>query len=264
MQFIAITDKKMIENVITNYDLINRLYNDYIYFLLITREAYESNYKELSKREKFNIKIIDDFVDINEYNATLFDHVKRLSLLRLGIFWFFNGLIENNQPLVYIDADVLTGNIIPNKYLRENNYAFLDSKSEHEIIDLKNWISKFIDSDSILQKNLKLVDENSYFNAGILIMNDHYKMKKLFREARTLLEVYPNFDDQNILNYVNSGELQVVDDFAMNYKVDNKSIHYISRKIIFYHFYRSSMPWNNSGKYPDIEIIYKRIINDGK
>ncbi len=148
--------------------------------------------------------------------------------------------------LVYLDCDVLCLNN-PEQIL------------EQEIIKLKNSSVTISASTEYLKTketeevfNRLMLKSNSYFNAGVMIINYDLWVKNNCKDsllnATELLYEKVNFWDQDILNFVFDEKYNVMSN-NLNFpaEINNKEFNRDLRSVIFLHYSGSNKPWTVLG-----------------
>lgn len=142
------------------------------------------------------------FLDVSDYiNDNLMKdrgYVKRNTYFRI----IAPKLIKNAEKVLYIDCDVIV-----NYNLRN---LFDIDMGDNVFGAVKNWSTK---SESNYIRNELHISENSYFNAGILLINiEKFNEYKLEEKALALMNKKEyKFFDQDILNIIAYGNVKIID-----------------------------------------------------
>lgn len=217
--FTLFSDYNMYENtLITLNSLIYSYKNENIdiylgidYKFLITDKL---NYDFLQENMIF-LKLIDNKELSNFDNHLTLDNITKFSYLRLNMFNLFPQLLSYEKT-IYSDSDVIYTNKIDSNYFfsDKDNYAFSEvnnkSVNAYEKKSFK-WVSKYwqnkLSNDLLLTNITDKIKKNTYFNSGLLIINNKSSIIDLFELA---MNSKYKFDDQTILNYYNEGHICVL------------------------------------------------------
>lgn len=241
IKFVSFFDKKLIRAFLIHYISLLKHYNsqEFEYYIGIDKETY-IKYKNFFIKNGIHIKIIDNQLKKEFYNhKSIREDISYFTHARNVLFHIFPEL-EEMKGIVYLDPDTIINNKINKNYLFDNNnYAFVDEISNFP--DLLNKVSEqfkeyFKSNQEIGDIFLKLLNEGKAFNAGVLIINNTEKMKRLLSR---ILKKKVFIDDQTLLNVFNSDEINVVDDNTQNNLI---KLNYNPNASIF-HFAGPKKPW---------------------
>lgn len=221
------TDKKSIEKYSTIFKNSNILYKD-----TINLNKYFKNVRTISPR------------------------ITTAAWYRLKIFDFFNNL-EEYRSVIYLDIDTLISKKIPDKYFNSAlNYAFLECPNEfssQKEYFINYWSKKLKDFEKEKQDILSKIENDKYFNSGVLILNNIEKAKILFNRAINSKIMH---DDQTLLNLYNKDHILVIDDHKMNNQVSR----FFTSSAVIYHFNAKNKPWNYNYKDDKLGKDYLKMV----
>lgn len=155
-------------------------------------------------------------------NKMLGSSISSMTMARLLIPKFVDDSFINSS-IIYLDVDTIIRKRIPTEVLNSNlNYAIIDYNLSNysrkkDIINFwiynfnKNHFSNDLKSDIIP----KLYND-SYFNAGVLIINNLGLAKELFNKC---INSPIKMDDQTLLNYYNDKNFKVINDTNLNFQL---------------------------------------------
>lgn len=164
-----------------------------------------------------NTKILKRYASNQTMNS---NKNSRFQFLRIEMFNIVKELFEY-EKIIYSDVDIYFHKKISPKYLRDDkNYVFRDFYTKKGKVKAYNfWKDKLVDEGQFRETILKLVNENKYFNSGLIIINN----KNLYKEiASKILNSSFNIDDQTIMNYYNDNNFTIINDIRNNYVVKER------------------------------------------
>lgn len=242
-------------------------------------EPFEKLYKSITKKyfgESYSINVGTDeqgvkylknkYPDIIVKNSTkiIQKHFKnhempskRITNFTLGKLLIFN-IFKDLDDCVYLDVDTFINKKIPDwLFILKNNFAISNQSSNREIKDrVKSYWSTVINDESILSGIIKKIDEDKYFNAGVLFINNKFDYVKLCEKIKNNL--FYKGDDQNLLNYFNNDEILVLRDENYNFQVKNYDLSKFDYNNVFiFHFSGRMKPWNKSG-----ELTFSKLLRE--
>lgn len=273
--FVAAVDQNMEKYSIPLIRSIKESYSDDefdIYFFIDNPE------QELTfvKYNNVYLKVIKDEFNKNSYLKKTF--AKNPFMIKKGMTLMtfsrlFISIIEGineYESVIYLDVDGLILNKLPNIYTSRSsnlNYSFYPNNKE-EFSDLpkqmfKEALENIGDDVGLSNRIKKIYDTKSYFQAGLIIINNLESYDKLCKRALSKIEMGLLLDDQTILNYLNDGEILVGINDIMNWRPDlSKQVDIDD--ICFLHFAGLNKPLDlkyNPDEYPDIRHILKKYYN---
>ena len=252
-------------------------------------QAFASIYSLLNKiDEKINIHIIHkseettSFIpevilghsNLNEIKVYLFNirevkfnnlnnaHVSEATFYRL---YLLNYLPDKLNFVIYLDADVYC---ISNPIEKLNHEIYRLEKSEYEV----GFSSESKRSTKNLENFLRLnLEGNSYFNAGVMILNLKKAKSNKFTQniSKLLLDVGKDaiYWDQDILNkYYDNNFLEITD--SLNYKINyfkkdySKILANNKKEICLVHYSGKFKPWNIRGVSHSSSFIFQDIYKE--
>lgn len=198
-----------------------------------------------------NIKVIE-IDDLKLHNGKLIDrHITQFTFARLQIFSLIKNIPDENT-VIYLDADTMVKKKINNKYLESDNIVFNEYFNFKKIQGTLNyWENRISNYSTFKTIKIKILNKE-YFNAGVIIINNRDKYKKL---CNRILNSKLIFDDQTLLNLFNYGELNIVENYKMNNRVE---INYISSSAVF-HFSGMKKPWSLDTKNLNDDTFFKKV-----
>lgn len=252
--FVLFFDSNISENFWTLYSsIIDKYEKSEIDFYLGVDDETCCKYSTIFNN--LNINYINCESYINEFSdhKSIKHSITTFTYLRLKLFDFFNLNTENNT-IIYLDVDILLSKKIPLKYIDSNdNFVFtetgkIDKYNKDRIKDY--WVD-LLEIDEVYNKIESLIDDNKYFNAGVIVINDIDKYKNICLKS---MNSNYKYDDQTLLNYYNVDELKVVIDKSMNNQVNSN----FSKKSVIHHFNDDKKPWNLEALFSDNSELYKK------
>lgn len=183
-----------------NYDVI-------FLYSFISEKNKEIFRKVINETENFSIRFFCVTPILKEYKFIANNHVSVETFYRL----FVQKIFFNYQKIIYIDSDIIAKADIAELYHTNIGNNLLGATIDPD------WISQYNGAipavKSFCQKQLKLKDPYSYFQAGILVFNIE-EMRKTFLETE-LAEFGSSkefmYVDQDVLNLCCQGRVYFFD-----------------------------------------------------
>lgn len=254
INFVSMFDDAFIDKYKVQIASIRDHYENAVFWCGTTKNNYLNN-KFFFEENKINVQFVDEFFLRKKFksNKMLHERISIFTMARLMLFEIFPDLY-NMKNIIYLDADVVMNNHIENKLLQNGeNFAVIDV---HETLPKKffdrvvNAHDELTSSNTDINKTIISKHLNrTYFNAGIIFINDTKKFKKIIE--RVTSDSGKNvFDDQTLLNYYNTfDEISIINDTRYN----STSSMPFGNDVVFFHFVGSMKPykkytlWDNEG-----------------
>lgn len=237
--FISFFDKNMISNFLFNSFLIRKFYGADVDIVAGSFYSPSSEEKKIINNLKIDYKVISDFdIKLLEKYKMINNSINATTILRLYMYDLFPELSKWKNA-VYLDADLIINKKLDEQYFKLKNFVFRDcpknniALKERIIIFWRDTLKSDIEN---TEKIIEKINQDNYFNAGVIIINNHQQMKKLLTRA---INSKIKFDDQTILNLINSDELVIMDDLKMN----NQIKHGFINDSFISHFSGDWKPW---------------------
>jgi lipopolysaccharide biosynthesis glycosyltransferase len=206
-----------------------------------------SKIKKLLPRNKFEvIEIHDEWIDNlkEELESTISKHASIANYYRLFISQY---LPEDIRKAIYLDCDtIVLGEIYSFYELNIENYLFgavQDSVPENRFY-----------------KNQFQLNDDLYFNSGVLLMNIEL-IRKLNFVNSCITFIKNSFSkitywDQDVINIVASGKIMEIG-YQYNYQSDLFSLKTLHKPVIIHYTGEGiSKPWNNKYNALKIDIFH--------
>lgn len=241
--FLYCFDKNYINQAQTSINsLLNNVSSKINLFIICDSTTTEKHIKSAFLNHKFLEKMKTYIFDSSKYKFPKLDgaHVTEATYYRIFIDEI---LTKNTKTITYLDADV----ICLNDPLNELNQI------SEEIVKKEVGLAAFTEgtraNSPILFNKLKLKN-NTYFNAGVLVINYDYWIKKSLQNE--LLKIMENrnkdliFWDQDLLNiYFDGDYLEFKNNLNFNFTLLNSPHEKeIEKNVIFLHYSGKEKPWN--------------------
>ncbi len=226
---ISIVDKQMFISFCMNLFNFRKIYGNSKVFLLTTKDVIEEN-RAFFKHNNIITYDISRFKEKFSNYKMINESINWTTLVRLEIYEIIPNL-DKEHHCIFMDSDTLITRKIPNNYFElTENIAFIDSPNEDIELrrKIKNFWSEILNTELYI-KIEKLIDSGNYFNAGIVIINNHDSFKQLLLKS---LKSGLLIDDQTLLNSFNENNVLVINDIKMN----NQIKHGFEKNAIIYHF----------------------------
>lgn len=217
INFVYSCDIKYIDIFIISAYSIKKKYKSNAKIFLITTDKFNAEYYAVLK--KLNVEIVEiDNTKFKSFYDWLGVENNKDSLLRFGRFMipYVSNKFNLTSNIVYLDTDTFLNRKINKKYLDNSlNFAFVQDKagSASAIGATGFWKKTLSDYPKVFIKIKSLIEENVYFNSGVLIINDPIKYNELISK---IISSDLKLNDQTMLNYFNFDEIMPVVDFRMN------------------------------------------------
>lgn len=219
LSFIYSCDEKYFEIFLTSALSVRKKYGTNVNIFLITYKDIDAKYKSILKKIKIQTFLVDG-EDMAIFNDWIGVTNNEKSILRFGRFLIpqLSKKFNLEGDIIYLDSDTFVNRKLNTKYFfgNKNNYAFVQDKSGTEYANIAiNFWKKLLGTDNAEASNKieLLINNNLYFNSGVLIINDIELYKKLIKK---ILNSNLKLNDQNMLNIYNEGEIIPVYDPNMN------------------------------------------------
>lgn len=191
--------------------------NEFSYFLGLHPNVNEG-FIHFLENEKISYKFLrnGDIVQFSKFKM-LSPKITNITMARLSVYNIFSEL--RGKKFVYIDIDTIFVKKINEKYIHnKENIAFIDSpkNTDQFICTIKFFKKKYPPFSKVRNILINKIKNESFFNAGILIINNPYKFEALIDLA---LKSKINYDDQAILNILNTDHVIVLNDISHNFQI---------------------------------------------
>lgn len=181
--------------------------DEYNYDITILSNNISKTYKEIlskiPKTDNFSIRFfeISSYLDGRHFYTR--DHVTVMTYVRLAVLDIF----RHYDKVLYLDSDITVNRDLADLYLTELGENYLAAVRDTVMLGWCNGLNK--EQHEYNRSVLKLKDDHSYFNGGVLLFN----LKKL-RESYTsdqLLDMAASqkwkWFDQDVLNVICQGKV---------------------------------------------------------
>lgn len=271
LAFFLATDLKMIEYTRSLIKSINDCYDKKLIEIYVVFDQYTNEFNDFRNWGNVNLVNINDYLDSHTINVFKSQNpskrISHIAYSRLLITMIVD--TKSFASVVYLDVDGLLINKIPDKYINTKyNYAFYPDNEDSGKEITRAFIKENISDFKIRNKILKKFKKEEYFQSGLLVINNFKKYSILEFEAITFLKDLRNkkIDDQNLMNYLNKGIFQVINDGKINYR-PGLSRWQDKSEIIFLHFAGNNKPLDKEfiddkfNGYNDIIERYYNVIS---
>lgn len=245
INFISLFDKGAFEKFKTLQKSLKQNYNidEYNYFAGVDEITY-LNEKEYFDKNDVVVKNIDKEMELlfGDFKSLLDIHnnVTSFALARMVITKLFPEL--SGEAFIYLDADIMFGGRISEKYLNNKNFGF----TMHQLKLLENW-SPLLDlakkaPDYASHEIIKKIFENKFFNTGVLIVNEVEKYESLMSK---MIDPSNVLADDFFINFYNNDEFEAVYDETHNFLINLENLRESYDDVVLFHFAWSPKPWHN-------------------
>lgn len=264
INFVLFTNRKFLSQTKVLINSINRRYKkeEYTINLGITNDCLD--HADQLKKMGVKFKVVEKYIE--NPNEIVYDHVTRITFSRLYMFEIFSELFSmDKKRLIYIDVDtILVRRIDKRKYFdSKDNLAFTDMPNSQNFEMISGWLRWRLENQKqMLKNNLEKLERGNYLNAGVIVINDHKKVKTLFEKC---IEYGLVTDDQNLINSLNDGHILVKKETDLNFQPYKEKYR---NNVQLIHFTGSTKPWDKEYKKysnePDYENIYNIYKNENR
>lgn len=233
--FLIIADKNITNQTLILIESIKRTYKNYKFSINVATENSEiQKYKNYDNSINVKTVMTDDQYSLGKL---INDNITNFTFLRLKLFEIFNDIPEE-WSCVYIDYDTFFKRKIRNKYINSTKNIAFNEFFDHDNINKSLWYWKEVISSPMIYSKIKMqILNKSYFNAGVLIINNRKTYNDLCDKVNKSSFLQ---DDQTLLNFFLDDEFEIVEDYKSNNRVLNN---FKSNSFIF-HFSGNHKPWN--------------------
>lgn len=255
--FLAVTLESLIDNSSKNY---------YYSLKILHTNVSEENKKKINKYKRENVDI--EFVDLNYYIERVKDKLYTRDYYTKSTYFrlFVPDLYPQYSKALYLDSDItVLGDIaeLYNTDLGSNLVAGVPDGAVQTIDVFKEYVEKVVG----------VRDYNSYFNAGILLMNLSELRRFKFQEKFLYLLENVKFtvaQDQDYLNRLCKGRVKIVDKVWNVMPMPELEIPAEDIKLVHYNL--NAKPWHYDNilyqeffwKYAQKTEFYNDIVNQLK
>ena len=262
--FFAIDDGYIPFLAVTIESLIDNSSDDYYYSLKILHtDVSEENKKKINKYQRENINI--EFVDLNYYIERVKDKLYTRDYYTKTTYFrlFVPDLYPQYSRALYLDSDITIMGDIAELYhtdIGNNLVAGVPDGAVQTVDAFKEYVEKVVG----------VRDYNTYFNAGILLMNLSELRKFKFQEKFLYLLENVKFtvaQDQDYLNRLCKGRVKIVENVWNAMPMPELGIDAKDVKLVHYNL--NYKPWHYDNilyqdffwKYAQRTEFYNEIIS---
>lgn len=241
INFVFFFDENNFEDFLFSFYSISLNYHKNEFEIYVgTDKMVEEKYKYFFQENCIKVKVINEILNENHQNFKInfpwWKHTNIYTMARIHLFDIFEELY-NKKNIIYFDTDIYLRKKVEPLNFKGENVAFTHWTSRSEEEKSEAFLEKYLETireNKIKVKIRSLITEKKYFNAGVLIINDTKKARKLFNKIK---ETKFQYDDQTLLNYFNDDFFNIYEMPEYNFMIliednieDPKIIHFASWK----------------------------------
>ena len=258
LNYLFCLDQNYNKQLLTSLNSINSNSNSNFNVYIIHKDP--SSLHDIIKKNNIKFDKVNKF-EVFKYisNSYTFPNLENKHISEATYYRFFieDYIDEDINYLIYLDCDILCMNN-PTDILTETI-----SKLEKSTYIIAATTEYFHTNDTSELFNRLDLTSNSYFNAGLLVINyQKWKSENLKQKLlNSMMQIYEkvNFWDQDILNCVFDGKYLTISNY-LNFlaPVSKYSDTNNLRSVVFLHFAGSTKPWSVQGAIQNISKTFHK------